>query len=97
MELKPVWTKRARQAELEHAERLGGAPAGSAEVDALDVLTLLIADYEAKHFPIPDPRPNRVCGIRHKATRSKPQGTKLVVRTWNGVNERRSRHTKVNG
>jgi HTH-type transcriptional regulator/antitoxin HigA len=33
------------------------APEGSAQADRLDVLMLLIHDYETKHHPIPDPDP----------------------------------------
>ena len=57
MELKPIKTKRDYQKALTEAEELWNAPVGSAEADALDILTLLIADYEAKHFPIADPDP----------------------------------------
>ncbi len=32
-------------------------PVGSAEADALDILTVLIDNYETKHFPIADPDP----------------------------------------
>lgn len=57
MELKPIKTKRDYQAALKQAEALWDAPERSLEADRLDVLTLLIADYEAKHYPIPDPDP----------------------------------------
>ena len=57
MDLKPIKTKRDYQAALKRADQLWDAPLGSAEADAHDVLTLLIADYEAKHFPIADPDP----------------------------------------
>lgn len=57
MELKPIKTKRDYQAALKLAEALWNAPEQSAEADRLDVLTLLIADYESKHYPIPDPDP----------------------------------------
>ena len=57
MELKPIRTKRDYQAALKLAEALWDAPEGSAEADRLDVLTLLIQDYEAKHHPISDPDP----------------------------------------
>ncbi len=57
MELKPIKTKRDYQASLRQAQQLWDAPAGSVGADALDVLALLIADYEAKHFPIADPDP----------------------------------------
>jgi HTH-type transcriptional regulator/antitoxin HigA len=57
MDLKPIKTKRDYQAALKRVDQLWEAAAGSAEADTLDVLTLLVADYEAKHFPIPDPDP----------------------------------------
>ena len=57
MELKPIKTKRDYRAALEQAERIWDALPGSPEADALDILALLIADYETKHFPIADPDP----------------------------------------
>lgn len=57
MELKPIKTKRDYRAALKQAERIWDAPAGSPAADALDILALLIADYETKHFPIADPDP----------------------------------------
>ena len=59
MDLKPIKTKRDYQAALKRVEQLWRAAAGSTEADALDVLTLLIADYETRHFPIADPDPPR--------------------------------------
>lgn len=57
MEIKPIKTKRDHQAALKLAEALWNAPDGSPEADRLDVLTLLIQDYEARHCAIPDPEP----------------------------------------
>lgn len=57
MELRPIRTKRDYQAALKEAEVLWDAPTGSIEADRLEVLTLLIQDYESKHYPIPDPEP----------------------------------------
>ena len=57
MDLKPIKTKRDYQAALKRVEQIWQAAAGSTEADTLDVLTLLVADYEAKHFSIPDPDP----------------------------------------
>ena len=57
MELKPIKSKRDYDAALKLAEALWDAPAGSDEGDRLDVLTLLIEDYETRHFPIADPDP----------------------------------------
>ena len=57
MELKPIKNKRDYQAALKQVEALWDAPMRSPEGDALDVLTLLIADYEAQHEPIAPPAP----------------------------------------
>jgi HTH-type transcriptional regulator/antitoxin HigA len=57
MELKPIRTEVDYQAALKEAEALWDAPEGNLEADRLEVLTLLIQDYEAKHYPIPDPDP----------------------------------------
>lgn len=57
MELKPIKSKRDYKAALEEAEALWTAKPDTPQADRLEVLTLLIADYEAKHYPIPDPDP----------------------------------------
>jgi HTH-type transcriptional regulator/antitoxin HigA len=57
MELKPIRTKKEYQAALAEAELLWEAPVKSPEADRLDVLTLLIEQYERRHFPIVDPDP----------------------------------------
>ncbi|MBI2799527.1 MAG: transcriptional regulator [Gammaproteobacteria bacterium] len=57
MEVRPIKTKRDYAAALEAVEALWDAPKGSKEADRLEVLTLLIQAYEARHYPIPDPDP----------------------------------------
>ena len=57
MELKPIRTKRDYEAALKKAEAWWDAPAGSPKAERLDVLVLLIEDYEARHFPIDPPDP----------------------------------------
>jgi HTH-type transcriptional regulator/antitoxin HigA len=57
MELKPIRTQKEYKAALADAESLWDAPAKSPEADRLDVLAMLIEDYERRHFPIPDPDP----------------------------------------
>ena len=57
MELRPIRTKRDYEAALKQAEAWWDAPAGSPKAARLDVLTLLIEDYEARHFPIEPPEP----------------------------------------
>ena len=57
MELPPIRTKRDYDAALKQAEAWWDAPANSSDGKRLDVLTLLIADYEARHFPMEPPNP----------------------------------------
>lgn len=57
MELRPIRSKKNYRAALAEAERLWVAPAKSIQADRLDVLTLLIEQYERQHFPIADPDP----------------------------------------
>jgi HTH-type transcriptional regulator/antitoxin HigA len=57
MTIKPVKTKKDYQAALARLEVLFDAKAGSPEGDELEVLGILIDNYEQEHFPIgfPDP------------------------------------------
>ena len=57
MELKPIRTKREYEASLKQAETWWDAPAGSRDAEQLDVLVLLIEDYETRNFPIDPPDP----------------------------------------
>jgi len=57
MELKLIRTKKDYRAALAEADRLWDVPADSPQADQLDVLTLLIEQYERAHFPIADPDP----------------------------------------
>lgn len=57
MELKPIRTRKDYQAALAEVELLWNVPAKSPEADRLDVLLLLIEQYERQHFPIADPDP----------------------------------------
>lgn len=57
MELKLIRTKKDYRAALAEVDRLWDAPAKSLAADQLDVLTLLIEQYEREYFPIADPDP----------------------------------------
>lgn len=57
MELKLIRTKKDYRAALAEVDRLWDAPAKSPAADQLDVLALLIEQYEREHFPIADPDP----------------------------------------
>lgn len=57
MELKLIRTKKDYQVALAEVARLWSAPAKSLEADRLDVLTMLVEQYESQHYPISDPDP----------------------------------------
>ncbi|MDO8350268.1 MAG: transcriptional regulator [Gallionella sp.] len=57
MELKPIKTEVEYRAALAEIERLFDVPEGTAEADKLEVLVLLVENYEATHYPMPTPEP----------------------------------------
>ena len=57
MELKLIRTKKDYRAALAEVEHLWDVPAKSHEADRLDVMSMLIEEYERRHFPIPAPDP----------------------------------------
>lgn len=52
IEIRPVKTKEDYDAALNTIEKLWDSPAGSAESEALEILAILVDEYENKHFPI---------------------------------------------
>ncbi len=57
MELKPIKTKAEYKAALREVESLFDVPERTPEADKLEVLAMLVEDYEARHFPISAPDP----------------------------------------
>ncbi|MCX7109264.1 MAG: transcriptional regulator [Proteobacteria bacterium] len=55
--LKPLRNETDYRAALDEAERLWDAPEDSPEADSLELLALLIEDYESRNYPIADPDP----------------------------------------
>jgi HTH-type transcriptional regulator/antitoxin HigA len=57
MNIKPIKTEQDYQDALNRLEAIFDAKSGTSEGDELEILGLLIDDYENKHFPIdlPDP------------------------------------------
>jgi HTH-type transcriptional regulator/antitoxin HigA len=57
MNLKPIKTKKDYQQALERLEVIFDAKKGSSHGDELEILSILIDQYENQHFPIdlPDP------------------------------------------
>ncbi|MEN8221029.1 MAG: transcriptional regulator [Pseudomonadota bacterium] len=57
MKIKPIKTEADYEAALKEIEALFEAKANTAEGDRLEVLALLVEEYEKKHYSIPQPDP----------------------------------------
>jgi len=57
MSIKPIKNEKDYDSALRQVEGLWDSKTGSAEGDILEVLTILIEDYEKKHYYILPPRP----------------------------------------
>jgi HTH-type transcriptional regulator/antitoxin HigA len=57
LDIKPIKTPTDYSAALKNIESLWDAPPHSKEASVLEVLSILVAEYEQKHFPIEAPDP----------------------------------------
>jgi len=57
MDIRPIKTEADYELSLEEIEKLWGAPENSKEGEKLDILLILVGDYEDKHYPISPPDP----------------------------------------
>jgi HTH-type transcriptional regulator/antitoxin HigA len=58
--VKPIKTKKDYQQALDKLEVIFDAKKGTPEGDELEILGILIDQYENKHFPIDLPDPNKL-------------------------------------
>lgn len=64
MELKPIKTEADYKAALKRLEEVFDAQLGTPESDELEILGLMVDDYENKHYPIEAPDPIEAIKIR---------------------------------
>jgi len=64
MELKPIKTDADYRAALKRLEEIFDAKLGTTESDELEILGLMVDDYEKKHYPIEAPDPIEAIKIR---------------------------------
>ncbi len=64
MELKPIKTEIDYRESLKRLEEIFDAKLGTPESDELEILGLMVDDYENKHFPIDAPDPIEAIKIR---------------------------------
>jgi len=57
MNVKPIRTKKDLRQALSRIDEIIDAKRGAPEYDELEVLTILVEDYEDKHCPVPPPDP----------------------------------------
>lgn len=64
MELKPIKTEADYENALKRLEEIFDAKLGTPESDELEILGLMVDDYENKHYPIDAPDPIEAIKIR---------------------------------
>jgi HTH-type transcriptional regulator / antitoxin HigA len=64
MNLKPIKTEEDYRAALKRLEEIFDAKPGTHESDELEILGLMVDDYENKHYPIEAPDPIEAIKIR---------------------------------
>ena len=57
MQIQPIHTEDDYQKALDRIEEIFDAKPGSVEGDELEILGILVDEYEKKHFPIESPKP----------------------------------------
>ena len=66
MNIKPIRSEKDYDLTLKRIELLMDAEFGSDDFDELDILTTLVENYEAKHYPIDTPDPIEAIKFRMK-------------------------------
>lgn len=66
MDLKPIKTEADYRAALKRLEEIFDAKPGAPDSDELDILGLMVDDYENRHYPIEAPDPIEAIKIRMK-------------------------------
>ena len=64
MDLKPIKTEADYRSALKRLEEIFDAKLGTTESDELEILGLMVDDYENKHYPIEAPDPIEAIKIR---------------------------------
>ena len=64
MELRPIKTEADYKNALQRLEEIFDAKSGTPESDELEILGLMVDDYENKHYPIEAPDPIEAIKIR---------------------------------
>lgn len=95
MNIKPIKTERDYQESLKRLEVIFDAAADSPEGDELEILSILIARYEAQHFPIEKPDPIEAITFRMEQLDMKQSDLAEVLGYKSRVSEILNRKRKL--
>ena len=87
MDIKPIKTDKDYDKALERLELIFDAPANSKDGDEAEILSLLIENYENKHFPIESPDPIEAIKIRMEEMNLKQQDLVGIIGGKSRVSE----------
>lgn len=79
MKLKPIHSEKDYEIALKRLEKIFDAEPGTNEGDELEVLALLIEDYEDKHFPIGPPDPIEAIKFRMEQMGMKQKDLGIIL------------------
>lgn len=87
MEIKPIKTEKDYEKSLKRLEQIFDASPNSNEGDEAEILSLLIDNYENKHYPIESPDPIEAIKIRMKEMNLKQKDLVGVIGGKSRVSE----------
>jgi HTH-type transcriptional regulator / antitoxin HigA len=96
MKLKILKTKKDYQAALERFEEIFQAKPGSSESDEADVLSLLLKDYEEKHYVIKAPSPLEAIKYRMEQQGLTNSDLAVILGFKSRVTDIFNKHRKLN-
>jgi len=95
MDIKIIRSEQEYEMALQQLGVIFDAPVGTPESDEADILSLLIEDYEKKHYPIEPPDPIEAIIIRMEEMRLKQRDLVGIFGGKNRVSEVLNRKRKL--
>lgn len=95
MNIKPIKTEKDYQEALLQLEVLFDAKIGTPESDEADILSILIDEYEKKHYPIDPPDPIEAIKIRMEEMELKQNDLTAFIGSKSVVSEVLNRKRKL--
>ena len=87
MEIKPIKTEKDYEKALERLEIIFDADSNSKEGDEAEILSMLIENYENKHYPIESPDPIEAIKIRMEEMNLKQKDLVGIIGGKSSVSE----------